>query len=382
MSDITLTWDDLRERARNHSDLSAEQSRDAVLAFDVLQSFFGKAFFDPEHTLFWFFLDRSGWRCEWAIWFAGFLQSLNQHPDFPRLVRELGNPALYGERMTILKILEILIPVGFSFSLDCPISIKGVQKKPDLFVKQDDSDPGFFIEVTTLAPSKREREATRVFHEISESVWPFLFQTDYCGHLERVLAPLHLQEVKQKVQIAAKKAAHETGFETVEIAGVIQIAFAAKSRNEELQKWADVHGMKVGEFSGLAVKVSEFDRISTKLTKELEQVPPDRANVVVIYSHFFALPPRDTHAFEKFVHALEDEVYKHSHIGYLVLIFRWTGGSENQVLRYGDHICVNRCQLYFNCDSIMLFKNRFAAKPMPPDIEEKFLKAFTQCNLS
>jgi hypothetical protein len=380
MSDLTLTWDDLRERARNHADLSAEQRSGAVLAFDALQSFFGNSFFNTKHPLFWFFLDRSAWRCEWAIWFEGFLQSLKQHPDFPRLIRELGNPALYGERMTILKIVEILIPVGFSFSLDSPIKIKDVLKKPDLLVKLDDNNPEFFIEVATLAPSKREQEATRVFREISESVWPFLFQIDYCGHLERVLAPLHLQEVKQKVQIAAKKAAHETGFETLEIPGVIQLAFAAKSRTETLQRWADAHGMKVCEFSGPEVNVSEFDRISTKLTKELEQVPLDRANVVVIYSHFFTLPPRDTAAFEKFVHALEDEVYKHSHIGYLVLILRWTGGNDNSVLHYRDHICVNRCQLYFNCDSIMLFKNRFAVKPMPLNVEKKFLKAFTQCN--
>jgi hypothetical protein len=53
--------------------------------------------------------------------------------------------------MSILNILETLIPVGFTFSLDSPINIGGVQKKPDLLVKCDASDPGFIIEVTTLS---------------------------------------------------------------------------------------------------------------------------------------------------------------------------------------------------------------------------------------
>ena len=93
MSTLKVSWDDLRERARTHIELSEGNKRDAMLAFDFLQSVFGIQFFeDKQHPLFRFFFDRSGWRHEWAIWFAGFLQSLNQHPDFPRLVKELKNP--------------------------------------------------------------------------------------------------------------------------------------------------------------------------------------------------------------------------------------------------------------------------------------------------
>src|SRR5882757_8517629 len=126
MNDFTLTWDDLRNRARNHEDLSAEQKNDALAAFDFLQCDFGDSFFNIKHPLFAFFIDRSSWRCEWAIWFARLLQSLKQHPDFPRLVRELSNPTLYSERMSVLRIIEILVPGGFSFSLDSPITIETV----------------------------------------------------------------------------------------------------------------------------------------------------------------------------------------------------------------------------------------------------------------
>jgi hypothetical protein len=378
MSELTLTWGELREQARNHKDLSNDKKRDAVLAFDALQGLFGVSFFDDkQHPLFYFFFNRAGWVFEWAIWFANFLQSLNQHPDFPRLVNELKNPMLYGERMSILNIVEILLPLGFSFRLDSPININGGPKKPDLFVTLDASDPGFFIEVAYLAPSQKQWEADEAFHELWDN--PVLHALTNCsGRLEKVLAPAHLQEVKQMIQMTIKKAESETGFETLEIAGTVRFAYATKTQEEKLQKWAETRGMKAGQLSGPGVNVSEFDRISFKLEKELKQVPHDRANVIVIYSHLFATPPSDNAAFDQFVHRLEDEVYKHPHVGYLVLVFRWTGGNNSPVLRSQNHICVNRCRFYFNSESMMLFKNRFAAKPMPLSVEERFLKAFMQ----
>jgi hypothetical protein len=378
MNGFKLSWDNLRERAGNHKDLSENQKRDAVSAFDALQGVFGTSFLnDQQHPLFWFFFDRSGWRCEWAIWFAGFLQSLNQHPDFSRLVHELKNPSFFNERMSILNIVEILLPVGFLFRLDSRINVGGISKRPDIFIKLDTDDPGFFIEVTSLARSQRQREADEVFREL----WDDCMLTPLMGcsgRLERVLAPPHLEEIKQKICMVVNKAQNETGFETLEIPGTIQFAFATQAHEEKLKTWAEARGMKVNQLSGPEVNVLEFDRIGFKLKTELKQVPPDRANVIVIYSHLFAMPPGNTAEFEQFIHELEDVVYKHPQVGYLILIFSWTGGNGKPVLRSQNHICVNRCRLYFNCESIMLFKNRFAAKPIPPAVEEKFLKAFIQ----
>jgi hypothetical protein len=280
--------------------------------------------------------------------------------------------------MSILNIVEILLPLGFSFRLDSPININGTPKKPDLFVRLDASDPGFFVEVTRLKQSQKQQEADDVFDELWGRFFTFCPLTGCSGHLERVLAPPHLQEIKQQILTAVKKAQDETGFETLEIPGAIQFAFATESHSAKLQKWATDRGMKAGELSGPGVDVDEFERISFKLKSKIEQVPSDRANVIVVYPHLFTMPPIETAEFAAFVHALEDIVYKHSHIGYLVLIFSWTGGNDNAVIRYRDHICVNRRWLYFNCNSMMLIKNRFAARPMLPAVEERFLKAFMQ----
>jgi hypothetical protein len=46
------------------------------------------------------------------------------------------------------------------------------------------------------------------------------------------------------------KAQKETGFETLEIGGVIRFAFATKTHEEKLQKWAEARGMKAGELLG------------------------------------------------------------------------------------------------------------------------------------
>src|ERR1051325_1684541 len=294
MSNLTLTWDELREQARNHTELSEEKRRGAVQAFDTLQDIFGTAFFDEKkHPLFWFFFDQAGWGCEWAIWFADLLQSLNQHSDFSTLVNDLKNPLFYDERMTVLNIVEILIPLGFSFRLNSQINIEGAPKKPDLFVRLDASDPGFFIEVTRLGTSQKQREAYKAFEELWGR-FPMLGPlSEWSGRLERVLAPLHLQEIKQQIQSVIKKAQDETGFETLEIAGVVQFACATESHAEELQKWAMARGMKAGELSGPGANVDEFDRISSRLKDKIKQIPSDRANVIVLYPHLFTTPPRE-----------------------------------------------------------------------------------------
>jgi len=370
-----LTWDKVRQRAREHDDLADNKKAEALVAYDALENIFGTAFLDTEHPLFGFFADRSGWRHEWAVWFAKLLQSLEKHPDFQTLTHKLKHPDFFGERMTVLKIAELLSLVGFEFRFDSPTRINGVQKEPDLFVRVDATDPGFFIEVSRMGPSEKQLEADEAFNKLFDVhfLWPL---DRCCGHLERVPAPLHLQELKTKIEFLMRKVHEENGFECLEVPGLIRFACAGESRMDELHNWAKTRGLKVAQLSGPGVNVDEFDRISRKLKDKIGQVPQDRANVIVLYPYLFSQPPRETAEFSEFVHALEDIVYRHPHVGYLVVILRWMGGNENTILKYRDHICVNRRWLYFNCSSMMLIRNRFAAKPMPEAAEKRFLDAF------
>jgi hypothetical protein len=375
---LKLTWDDLRGRASEQTELSGDKRRDAVAAFDTLQRIFGNSFLQKDHSLFFHFFDRSPWRCEWAIWFAGFISSLEKHPDFSRLVHELKNPRFFGERMTILEIVEILLSVGFIFRLDSPININGVPKKPDILVQLEPADPGFFIEVTTLRPSQKQWEADKAFDEL----WGYrsmVFPLERCaGLLERTPTSFELQKIKQQVHATIWKAENETGFETLEVPGLIKFAYARDLNSQDLEQWATAHGLKAAQLSMAGPDVDEFNRIARKLREKIRQVPSDRANVIVIYPHLFAMPPRDSAEFSGFVNVLEATVRKHVHIGYVIIIFTWTGGNDNAVIRFGDHICVNRRWLYFNCNSMMLIKNRNAAKLMSPATEERFLRAFIE----
>jgi len=375
---LKLTWDDLRDRARNEKGLSAEQQQDAVAAFYALERIFGNALLDKDHSQFFFFFDRSAWRSEWAIWFAKFISSLEQHPDYPRLIHELKNPWFYGERMTILRIVERLRAVGFLFRLDSPISINNKLRKPDIRVQQDPFDPGFYIEVTRLSPSEKQREADLAFHELW-GIGSMMFPLEHCsGLLERTPTSIELKEIKQQVHATMSKAENETGFETLEVPGLIKFAYAKDSNDQRLEQWATTRGMKVSQLGMAGPNVDEFIRIARKLREKMEQVPTDRANVIVLYSHMFAMPPRDSAAFAVYVKALENIVCRHAQIGYFILIFNWIGGNDNTVIRYGDHICVNRLWLHFNCSSMMLIKNCQAAKPMSPTKQEQFLRAFTE----
>jgi hypothetical protein len=364
-SELALTWDELLNRSRDNADLSERERRDAVQAFTELKDVFEDRFFTIQHPLFAFFFDRSAWRCEWAIWFANFLRTIKQHPDFLALIRDLRDPSKYSERMTILNIVELLLWARFSFSLDKAVTINCVEKKPDLFVQLDAGDPGFFIEVSSLSSSQKQREADDVFHAVTDVLFHYIHLLDYSGYMERSLDSSELGEVLQKVQAAAEKVVSDSGFETLDITEVIQLALAAKSEKEALKNWATAYGIEPCEFSGPPDNAQEIARIFRKLKEENKQVPPDRTNVVVIYSHLFSTPPRDLRSFEQFVDCLEDKLLNHSHIGYLVLLFNWIGGNNDGVLHCRDHI-----------------NNRLAARPMPPLVEERFRNAFVRAGSS
>lgn len=371
-----LTWDQLSSRARKTEELSEQEINAACLAFSELKGIFNGHFFDIKHPLYFHFCNSAPWVNNWAVWFAGLLLPLKTHPDFQKLIHDLSKPEFYGERMTILNILELLVPVGFAFFLDKVVEVNGAMKKPDIFVQLGANDPGFFIEVSTLSTSRKQRTANEVFHQFTEALSHLMFSLDYSGQIERILSPLHLQEILGKTKAAAQKAHNENGFEALEIPGVIKIAFAAKTKKEILERWAQAHAMEVGKFAGPDVTVDEFERISFKLETKLAQLPIDRSNLVVIHCRLFEHPPREMKRFERIIHALEDQVFKHPQIGYLGVIFNWVGGNPNQVLTCRDHICINRCRFDFICDTIILLKNRFAAKPLARDVEERLRMAF------
>jgi len=341
-----------------------------------LKSVLGEQLFEGLHPLVGFFINRAAGPFKWAIWFAKVLAPIRHHPDFDRLVADLRNPERYGERMTILNITDILSAAGFAFTLDKEIQINGKPKKPDLLVQLNNVDPGLFIEVTTLGASEKEREANEVFRAISDALWLSSGLFRYSGRVERILSPKHLEEVLQKVKSMAIKAQNETGFETLKIDGVICLAVATEVKAAEMGNWARAQGMKPDEFRGPPVEVSEMDRLSFKLKTEQAQLPPDKTNVVVIYTHLFQGAPNTPAAFSALANAIEDAVYRHSHIGYLVLVFSWIGGNRNESYRLRDHLCINRERFDYMCQTFMLFKNRFAAKPMPDELEQKFLEAF------
>lgn len=371
-----LSWQILCERSRNHAELTEEEQNQSAAAFADLARIFDNKFFDAKHPLFWMFHDRSGWRCRWAIWFSQLLKSISGHCDFKTLIRDLQKSDLYGERMTILNIVDILRHSGFSFKFDPEIAVSRGPKKPDLYVQLSETGLGFFVEVTTLSPSANQREADETFHAITEPLFQFIGRLEYCGHIERVMANMHLREVLPKILSAANKAAEETGFETIEINGVLKFAFATQSNRGLLNAWADKFGFDSNCVLGPGADVPEFTRIAGKLKKESFQLPIDQANVVVIYSHLFATPPTSRESLEWYINRLEDEVFKHSHVGYLIVIFSWIGSGNGQIVRLGDHLCVNRQRFHFESDTAILIKNRFATKPMASLVEEAFRNAF------
>ena len=375
---LLSSWADLNAHTAKMDHLTEQERQDAGVALIELQNIFGNQYFDERHPLFFRFAGGWIWPFKWVVPFSCLLSSLKSHPDFARLIEDLRNGDRFDERMSILEILEILLPKGFCFSLDSKVEVSKKIKKPDIYIQLGQQEPGFFMEVSSLSQGHKERQATRVFRTIHEMFWRNFHQLTISGRCERVLSDIHLNHVVEQVRAAAEKATATSGFEKVELDGVLQLAMAIKAKEENLQKWAVDHGLEVGEFRGPGADVSEISRLSIKLQEEQKQLPKDRANVIVIHSHLFCDSPGSPETFEYLVHHLEEEIFRFPHVAWVVLVFRWIGNHRNPGFRHREHICVNRKRFDILCDTSLIFKNRFAATALSKEVEAAFVTAFQE----
>jgi hypothetical protein len=314
---------------------------------------------------------------DWTIDFSQFLRSLEQHPNFESIIKGLKNPGLYYERMTVLDFAKFLFQAGFEIRFDKGVDINGTSKKPDLFVQTLEKGSEFYVEISELFVSDKEREANDVFHKVIDLFMYYSPRLAYSGRLERILSPKHLEEIMTKIKDILDLASNKQTIQTLEIEGVIRFAAAPLNMEKSIQVWAEQFGMEAHQFSGPSHNTSEISRIAFKLEKEQKQLPASVPNVVIIHCPLLSMEPWTNSYFQSVANAVEEAVFKYPHIAYVGLISRWQGRNENNIYRWKEHLSLNRSQYGFLCDSLILLKNRFAEKPMPKAIEDKFLAAFS-----
>ncbi|MDB6019623.1 MAG: hypothetical protein JWR19_4112 [Pedosphaera sp.] len=371
-----LDWDALCKQSEDQTDLSENERRAAIEAFANLKRIFAGKFFDINHPLYYFFINRAPWTKQWAVWFCKVLQSLEAHPDFQALIADLESPLRHGERMTVLSMVERLLRAGFTVRFDPAVPVKGIQKKPDLLVQLASNTPGFFIEISGLHPSSKQREAHDVARQFFNALTPDMFGGCYSGRIERILAPMHLAEVLDDVRATVKSARENAIMQTLEVENVVHVAVGPASAENEIRVWAAQRGMKPNELTGPAYSVPELDRLAGKLRDKQEQLPSGMPNVIVLHPHIFSANPGTFEHFKEIVESFEEQVYRYPQVAFVALVFEGMMFNPNPLHKLRDHFCINRRRMDFVCDATILMKNRFANPPMAPDLEARFLDAF------
>ena len=372
-------WDTLCQRARGRTDISESEKESAIIAFQSLKRIFGGQFFDPRHPLFADFMNQAPWVKKWAAWFAILLSKFESNPDFQQLIMDLKSADRYIERMQVLQVAARLATGGFDIQFDVPVAIQGIQKKPDLLVLLN-ANAYFFVEVSALSSSDKERSANDIARQFFDTIDPLALEC-FSGRIEKLLSAYHLAEILREMKRVVESAKLEKTTKALEVDGVFCLAVGPPGSESEVAAWSRERGLKLNELVGPPFSVLEFDRLAHKLKVEQHQLPRSTANVVVLYARPFVSNPGDRAHFETVVHNFEEEVYKYPHIAFVCVVFEGMITNPSNIHSLRDHLCINRQQMIFVCDTTFVLKNKFASPLMDPATENAFIAALASPRL-
>jgi hypothetical protein len=375
--DAVISWQKFSEEALVCEYSTPEERQSAAKAFLQLERHLGTNFLQEHPHLAYFFINRTRWPKMWAIWFANLLNRLQGHPQFDQLINELRRPDKYQERMTILNIVDRVLDSAKEIRFDVPTNVNGVTKKPDLQIAFEHCKNGILFEVSDLLTNSRERAANDVARQFFNLVQPWMPELAISGRVLRTLSPAHFSEVAAQIERTIKEVSTGKPFASFERAGVVESGVSTQQCIGMLQEWASARRMNVNELSGPAHNHSDLDRLAVKLRTEQQQLPRDGAGVVILGVAPMTATPGSQKDFEVIANALEEELFRYDHLAYAGILFQWLGSIEPGVLRYGNHLCINRCRFEWMCDSLILLKNRFARPGLSQECEQSFLGAIS-----
>jgi hypothetical protein len=118
--------------------------------------------------------------------------------------------------------------------------------------------------------------------------------------------------------------------------GTLEMAIYCLSNNEELEAWCRHRGVRSTGHERPQDDTNQLERLKQKITYKQRQLPSGYANILAIENHnIFAYYPNIV----GFISELQEELYKHPNVAFLLLEGSNGSGREEAaiVLGHGEH---------------------------------------------
>jgi hypothetical protein len=315
------------------------------------------------HPLLWLLINQAAWTRLELIALAEDIKATRGRTGFEGFHLRLGAADRFSESRAILRFGAALMRVGYDVTAEVALAISGRTKQPDLAVHRREGELDFTIELKQLGTTVESQRALEVTHRIFLALAVTPSGATWGGVLRRLPSPPRLDQILASIEGAYRRLP-TSGFETVEIDGIISLALATSERDARFTHFSQLHGSSAGSLLGPDLRGSESQRILSALKAKRHQCSGAVPSLVVIQAGSTSLTSK---SLPNFVVDVKETLGTHSAIAGAIVFGNHLGAPTETSAAWGDaeYTCRTRSQVVV--EHMLFVPNPFPACPLPEE---------------
>jgi hypothetical protein len=312
----------------------------------------------------------------WLIRFSKYLNSVSTATKYNELIKRIKRPEQFYEAISVLDAAYQFALVGFTIELDLKVYVEDKEKKPDIIILAE-NDVMIPVEVSQNTTSDREQRSSKTFAAIRDILFSSFDRIEYCCKLYKALSPNHLNDILLQVKALVEKVKNENKFNSISIDDVIDLGAAPKNiaiQLNKLIKWKETKNLNGINLQGPPWSDDEILRLKSKMNKENQQLPKDKAGILVIYNDdvFRCVD------INYIINQLEEYLYEHRNLLFCILVGKsYDIDQMDCVIDKREHKYIFRTSDDGAKKQIIILYNKYCEYKVSDEITDLLYKAFT-----
>lgn len=382
-----VSWDRYEEQAELLEGLTNEEKQSLKSGIRDLRGLLGEQFLrhsveEGNPVFFWLFRNAVPHAKRSLMRLADELRAFEQVDGFRGLVVRLKNATKAAEALTVLAAASRFRDVGFIVSFDPKLNES--PKVPDLRLLDFSTGQEIYVEVSRLMQGGEHELHTRIYRAIVTHVLDAIWTSPGVDDITkprvqpyvRILGSISLAklpEVIRQIRETIYKTATDNEYREQKIGSVIEMAVSPANDHSKAKAWAAARGVSDLVEGPPIILDNELRRARDKVSKELQQLPPDKPGIIAIPIEsmlFMAFHPYDI------LIEIAEEAKHHSNLLCIALFHSIIEGPQkSSISTLGDHAFVTKMNEISTERTAFVMNENFSL-PIPTSTIEKVRNAF------
>ena len=305
--------------------------------------------------------------------FAGYLRTLEGSQNLENVLARLHDLSQFDHDALLIKSAAKLVAEGLQARFEPTMPERNHQRQPDLRLDDPLTGETVFLEVAAQAPAKRWRDVTDVDSAIVSAVLGISFHLCYSARWHKTPSEQVLKDILEKVKASAVRALNERTIVFIEEQDTLEMALCHMDSSRLLVPWARERGLSSCGFIGPTMKRNDTFRLKLKIQREQEQLPREKANVILI------LAPDTFHGLggvRRVISEVEEELFKYDHVHVVIVHGEYTDNREVPFTGRQEGHQYTRRIIDGTAENDLLLVNQHSRMKLSPNLLAKFYRVF------